>query len=212
MYLPSHFVQRDLIKLQDFVDAYNFGIVFCPSSAGAPEIVHMPFLVDRTEGPKGTLVGHVARANPVWRLFDAATTVAVVFQGPHGYISPTWYTSRGEVPTWNYAVVHVEGKPVCGVDDELTMLLDNLVKKHEGAESSAWSIREVREEKFAELKKQIVGFRIPIENIVGKFKLGQNRTAQDRRGAIEGLRNRNQPLDRELAELMAAELASLLPR
>src|SRR5262245_999174 len=110
MYLPSLFAETNLTNLHELIDKYNFGTLFCNGPDGLPEIVHIPFVLDRTDGENGAVIGHVARANPVWRLFEGGMVVTVVFQGPHGYISPAWYTSRQEVPTWNYAVVHVQGK------------------------------------------------------------------------------------------------------
>jgi transcriptional regulator len=207
MYLPQLFNESSLAKLQDFVDTYDFGILFC-HGAGSTEIVHMPFVLDRADGQTGALAGHVAKANPVWRLFDGATKVTVVFQGPHGYISPAWYVSHDMVPTWNYATVHVNGKPRLIAEHELTALLEALVKKHEGPDTTAWSIGKVREETLETLKKEIVGFKIPIDKIAGKFKLGQNRVTEDRRGAINGLRKRRAPLDASLADLMHSALES----
>ena len=100
MYLPPRFSETSLTKLHDLIDAYNFGTLFYQAGDRSPEIVHIPFILDRTSGANGAILGHVAKANPVWRLFDGCTVVTVVFQGPHGYISPAWYASRQQVPTW----------------------------------------------------------------------------------------------------------------
>ena len=111
MYLPKAFAEPDLATLHDLVEAHAFGVLVVPSAAGPPEISHLPFLLDRTRGPHGTLYAHTARANPIWRGFDGRAGALAVFQGPHGYVSPSWYASRDDVPTWNYAVVHAHGAP-----------------------------------------------------------------------------------------------------
>lgn len=207
MYLPPRFAETSLTKLHDLIDAYNFGMLFCQAGDEPPEVVHMPFILDRPDGANGAVTGHVAKANPVWRLFDGDRNVTVVFQGPHGYISPAWYRSRQDVPTWNYAVVHIQGKPQLLTEDGLITLLEALVKKHEGRRP-AWEITEIGERLFEELRREIVGFKIPIERITAKFKLGQNRSIRDRLGAIEGLRRRGDVFDAQLAEMMSAAVSS----
>jgi len=206
MYLPSLFVETNLVKLHDLIDDYNFGTLFCQMGRASVEIEHIPFILDRTDGPNGSLLGHVAKSNQVWHSFERVAPVVIVFHGPHGYISPAWYTTREAVPTWNYAVVHAQGKPRVLDENELVLLLERLVSKHEGQTASAWSVAEIRKETFQELKREIVGFRMRIEKITGKFKLGQNRVERDRQGAIEGLRRREHPLDAALAKLMADAL------
>jgi transcriptional regulator len=208
MYLPKLFAESNLTRLQDLIEDYNFGTLLCQRELGTAEVVHVPFLLDRSRGPYGALLGHVARANPVWRLFDGSATAQIIFQGPHGYISPTWYVSR-QVPTWNYAVVHTHGVPQLMGDSELVQFLHNLVEKHEGKSASAWRIADLPPDLFEKLRKEIVGFAMVIDRITGKFKLGQNRSLDDRRGAINGLQGRGQLFDTELASLMARAVADL---
>ena len=209
MYVPELFVESDLEKLHSLINEYNFATLFCQPPGGAPpEIVHMPFILDRTRGTNGSLLGHVARANPVWRLFDGATAAVIVFQGPHGYISPSSYTSRQQVPTWNYAVVHAHGKPQLLPESEVLDLLQRLVEKHEGTAEGAWYISELRSEFLKHMTNQIVVFSMAIDRIVGKFKLSQNRSVPDRRAAIEALRARGDLFDPALIELMEKALAA----
>ena len=206
MYLPPLYAATDSTVLFDFVDQYNFGTLICQDGTAPPEISHLPFVLDRTDGPNGTLWGHAAKANPICRFFDESATATVIFNGPHGYISPRWYSSRQEVPTWNYAVVHLRGQPSRVDHSRLSAILDDLVRKHEGHDPSPWNIGELDERSFNGLTQHIVGFKIPIESIAGKFKLGQNRGVEDRAGAIDGLRKRNYPLDLLLAEMMASTI------
>jgi transcriptional regulator len=102
MYLPQAFAQSDVAELQAFIETYPFGTLVVPRGDAPPEVSHLPFLVRRS-GERGALVSHVARANPIWQAFDARTPALAIFHGPHGYISPAWYTSRNEVPTWTTA-------------------------------------------------------------------------------------------------------------
>lgn len=206
MYTPRDFAERSLEKLQWFIETFSFGALICPDPSGAPQVAHVPFMLDRHRGPQGTLVSHVARANSIWRLFDGGGPTITVFQGPHGYISPSWYTSCDDVPTWNYTVVHAYGTPRLLGDAELTSALESLVERHERSSQTSWSIDDLPAGSFEKMKSQIVGFEIEISKLEGKFKLGQNRTTEDRHGAIAGLRSRGQHLDNELAQLTADTL------
>ena len=106
MYVPRHFAEADADRLARFIDENGFGLIVTVSE-GRPVASHVPFLYERE---RNVLLSHVARANPQWRDLAGETEVMVVFQGPHTYISPSWYRAPG-VPTWNYAVAHVYGRP-----------------------------------------------------------------------------------------------------
>src|SRR5262249_9518591 len=115
MYIPAVFAEPDLTRLHDFIEQHSFGLLVSQVD-GLPFATHLPFLLERTAGPHGTLVGHMARANPQWREAGGQTALAI-FSGPHVYISPTWYEAEQVVPTWNYTAVHVYGR-VEVIDDE----------------------------------------------------------------------------------------------
>src|SRR5690242_7127290 len=106
LYLPQAYAERDLAALHDLVTAYSFGTLIATAEDGGPIVAHLPFVLDRARGPHGTLRAHVARANPMRHALDRGAPMLALFQGPHAYISPGWYASRDDVPTWNYAVVH----------------------------------------------------------------------------------------------------------
>ena len=112
MYIPKHFEERDAGVLHALVREHPFG-AWVTQAEGRLEVNHLPFLIDATRGEHGTLTGHVARANPVWRSLSPDTESVVIFQGPESYITPSWYASKAAhgkvVPTWNYAVVHAHG-------------------------------------------------------------------------------------------------------
>src|SRR5262249_30848142 len=162
-------------------ERYPFGTLIVP---GTPtDVTHLPFLLDSARGERGTLVAHVARANPIWRVFDGSLPVLAIFHGPHGYVSPAWYTSRNAVPTWNYVVVHVHGTPrLLETEDRRRKALEALVEVYEAGRPDPWSIDELPSATFSELSQAIVAFEIPIDRLEGKFKLSQNREHEDRAG------------------------------
>jgi transcriptional regulator len=182
MYIPNHFRAEDTETLHEFIERYAFATLVSAQD-GSPFATHLPLLMN---GARNALLGHVARANPHWRSFDGSTECLAVFSGPHGYISPSWYSVSPAVPTWNYAAVHVYGRPTL-VDAEKTAdIIDALVAKYEAPRSEPWPNKlpvDFRERLLA----AIVGFEMPIERIEGKFKLGQNRSEADLMGTIAHL-------------------------
>lgn len=153
---------------------------------------HIPFLLEEARGNFGTLVGHVARANPVWRNRAAAVADVVVFRGPQAYITPSLYPSKHEhgkaVPTWNYAVVTVHGVPKF-IDDKAWLMshLRELTNIHEAGQAVPWKIEDAPEEFTLKLAGAIIGVEIPILRIEGKWKTSQNRPHSDKIGVVAGL-------------------------
>ncbi len=202
VYLPKVFAEHDLGLLHDLIDADSFGMLVTPSADGMPMIAHLPFLLDRARGPHGTLLAHVARANPVLRAIETGAPVVAVFRGPHGYVSPNWYTSRDEVPTWNYVVVHAQGTPRLLDEAELLDALARLAAVHERGQQNPWTLEDLTPETKAELLPAIAGFAVEITRLEGKLKLSQNRKPEDREGALRGLRARGAPDDVAMVALM----------
>lgn len=202
IYLPKHFAETDLAALHDLIDGYSFGTLIIKNASGDLDLAHLPFFLDRKDGEKGTLLTHVARANRIWRSVDGKSRAMVIFQGPHAYISPGWYKSDIKVPTWNYAVVHAHGVPKKVSEAELYSILKRLTDKHEALLENPWRIEDLPPDQWERFKKEILGIKIEIDELVGKFKLSQNREADDREAAIEGLVKRDALFDAELASLM----------
>ena len=204
MYLPSHFAQSQPELLQALIAAHPFATVVAHGPGGMLAN-HLPF-----ELVGAVLHGHVARANELAALDGAE--VLVVFQGADGYISPNWYPSKHEtgreVPTWNYAVVHVHGR-LRVIDDAawLRLLLDRLTDRHEAGQPRPWRVTDAPEDHIAKSLRAIVGIEIAIERMEGKFKLSQNHPARNRTGVMAGLRERDGDGDVELAALMAQQEA-----
>jgi len=206
MYIPAVFAETDVSHLHDFIEQHSFGLLIS-QVAGLPFATHLPFLLDRTTGPHGTLVGHVARANPQWKAI-AGQSVLAIFSGPHAYISPTWYESEQVVPTWNYTAVHAYGM-VEIIDDEsgLLAIVQAMVQVYEQGMPRPWSFD--ASTTFAKrLLEQIVGFRIAIEKIEGKFKLNQNHPVERRRKVVSALQKRGGEESQAIASIMQAMLSA----
>jgi transcriptional regulator len=200
MYVPPHFAETDLGMLHEFIERHSFGLIVS-QVGGEPFATHIPLLLDRAAGPNGTLVGHVARANPQWRELAGQTALAV-FSGPHAYVSPTWYESEKVVPTWNYVAVHASG-PVQLVEDRAGVLdiVERSVSVYEANMPRPWKLEE--DSTFIDrLLGQIIGFRIEIARIEGKWKLNQNHPAERREKVVAALLAQGDPDAVAVAELM----------
>ena len=179
MYIPKAFEVTDRATLHDFIEANSFATLVT-SIDDAPFATRLPMLLERETGAYGTLIGHVARANPHWRSFDGKALAVAMFDGPHAYISPNWYVTAPAVPTWNYATVHAYGAPrVIEDPHRVEAIVDRLVAIHEASMPRPWSTRILPPEFKSNLLRAIVGFEMPINRIEGKFKFGQNRPIED---------------------------------
>lgn len=193
MYTPQHFVETDAQTLAAFIDAHAFGTLITTVD-GRAFASHVPFLLD---AQRRLLHCHVARANPQWRDLQTVTDALVVFTGPHGYVSPTWYAERG-VPTWNYTSVHVYGDAIC-IDDAAHKArhVEALAAKHERDNEPAWV-----PDYDPLMLAGIVGIEIRIRELQGKFKLSQNRSVVDRARVAAAFEATGRDNGRALARLM----------
>jgi transcriptional regulator len=199
MYMPEYCRETRTEALHGLIRAYPFAIVVA-STAGGLGANHLPF-----ELVGDVLHGHVARGNELVQMDDAE--VLLIFCGPDGYIRPNWYPSKHEtgreVPTWNYAVVHVHGR-LRVIEDAawLRRLLETLTDHHEAGQPQPWKITDAPEDHIETSLRAIVGLEIAIDRIEGKFKLSQNHPARNRAGVVAGLRARDGDGDAELAAWM----------
>ena len=167
---------------------------------------HVPFLLDRSRGPFGTLLGHVSRANTVWR--ELASPCVVMFQGPQAYITPGWYAGKAEhgqvVPTWNYVVAHAHGVARAIEDrDWLLDLVNRLTDVHEARQAVPWRVGDAPASFIDRMLRGIVGIEIPIDRLEGKLKASQDEAMPDRIGSVRGLQARSCDEAREMAALVA---------
>ncbi len=192
MYNPREFREERVEVLHEFVRRERFAVLVTMGREGL-EASHIPMAFDAAQGPLGKLRAHIARGNPQWRETNFEVPALAIFQGPHHYISPSWYPSREAggrvVPTWNYAVVHAHGRLRAVEDREwLRKHVEELVAREEEGFDKPWSAAEAPADYIDGMLKGIVGLEMTIERLEGKWKMGQNRMEADREGAIAGLR------------------------
>ncbi len=210
MYIPASYTEDDTPTLHAFMDANPFAIMFTAiGGASNPYASHLPLILDRSRGGRGTLFGHLARANPHARqLADGPSTALIVFTGPDAYITPSWYPTKSEhgrvVPTWNYIAVHVYGQILLH-DDEgfLRPHLESLTNVHERNRVDRWQVSDAPDDFIAQQMRAIVGVEIPIDRIEGKWKMSQNRSGADIDGVVKGLSESPRPDDQAVAKIVA---------
>ena len=194
MYDVAAFREERIEVLHALIKAHPLATLVVTTAQGL-EANHIPMLIDPEPAPDrefGTLRGHVARANPVWRTFNANTEALAVFQGPQGYVTPSWYPSKAQhgkvVPTWNYAVVHAHGPLKIYEDAEwLRALVTRLTESQESQREKPWQVTDAPGDYVNTMLKAIVGIEIPIRRLQGKWKMSQNRLPQDREGVMGAL-------------------------
>jgi transcriptional regulator len=201
MYVKPDYAARERALLHDMIDAARFGLlVLC---VDGPLAAHIPFVLHRHEGAHGTLVAHVARADPLARHLTAAPEALAIFSGHRAYVSPRWYPDGG-LPTYNFLAVHASGRPRPLEDrDAVLAHLAELVAVHEV--SSSWSLASAPVGRVDQLLPNIFAFTIEISSIQGKRKLSQNRSPEERRGVIDGLSERGLEDDVAIAAAMLEE-------
>lgn len=205
MYTPHSFKESQIDKLHALIRENSFGIL-TSQNQGSLQATHLPFMVESGNGKHGTLVTHMARANKHWRSLNEDTEALAIFQGPHGYISPAWYANDATVPTWNYAAVHVYGHPrVIHAPARLHNIVMDLVDFHEAQQPHEWRM-DIPDKEMETMLKSIVGIEIPISRIEGKMKFNQNLSEEDQRGVVDHLSASNDKRDKEIADIMAANL------
>jgi transcriptional regulator len=201
VYTPKYSNQKETPALLELMKSNPFATLVSMAD-GVPFINHLPIIAEQNSSGAVTLIGHMARANPQWRHFQSGLEISVVFHGPHTYITPSWYTDSLNVPTWNYAVAHAFGVPKLIEDaDGIDSILKRSVQVFESKETKPWVYSLPNEFKDG-LVRGIIGFEIPVSRLEGKFKLSQNREAEDYQGVLEGLKNRPDEMSKKVLEIM----------
>ncbi len=202
MYIPSHFHNHALGEQQALMRRHPFALLITPH-AGELHLTHLPFHLDASRGPRGTLEAHLAKANPHCAALLAGARSVVVFRGPDAYVSPRWYADPAKnVPTWNYVAVHAHGVPRTVQEPaQLLALIGRLTDEHEAYIERPWSIREAQAH-AERLAAHVLGFELEIERLEAKFKLSQNRSAGDRAGVLREFAKSRDSGVQEMLELM----------
>ena len=206
MYSPPPFDETRLDVLHELIRAHPLGtlVILNGSELSAN---HIPFLVRADQGERGTLCGHVAKSNPVWKQLGGAVEALVVFQGAESYITPSWYPSKHAdgkaVPTWNYACVHAYGQPRA-IEDAgwLLEFVTQLTQVHEAGQALPWQVSDAPKDFTDQMLGRIVGIEIPISKLQGKWKVSQNRKLGDRLGVAAGLESKATEASRAMAKLV----------
>lgn len=186
MYIPNHFSESDQQRIAALIREFGFATLISTTPDG-PQVTHAPVQFD---DQRGVLIGHIARANPHSAALQDGNLMLVIFHGPHSYISPTWYLNEDprvpNVPTWNYAAVHVTGS-VTRIDNESAKwkIVSDLADQYEAGSTPPWDPRGL--DAHASKLGAIVGFEVAITNIEAKLKLSQNRSTQDQESVIAKL-------------------------
>jgi len=205
MYIPQANRITDLEESFTIIRQNSFATIVTIAD-GVPVASNVPILLDAQRGPYGTLIMHLARANPQAAQLADGQEALCIFQGPHAYVSPAWYEAELAVPTWNYVAVHAYGRT--HVIDDMHMLRDQLQKliaTYENGRANPWP-GQLPDDFMGKMMRGIVGFEMPISRLEGKAKLSQNRSRTDRAGVIEGLRDSPSETERAVAQLMEAQL------
>ncbi|MBA2285738.1 MAG: FMN-binding negative transcriptional regulator [Ktedonobacteraceae bacterium] len=204
MYIPAHFREDNLEVLHRLMRDYSFATLVSMGDDGVPIATPLPFLLEAEPTPYGTLKAHMALGNPQWRTFQPDREVLVLFQGPHAYITPSWYEEALSVPTWNYATVHAYG--IVRIIKDTALLyehLKSLIQTHEAQFAHPWPFEDLPND-FVEKKMQgVVGFSIEITRLEGKFKMSQNRPQNDRTRVAAELRKSQDATLTSVGELVS---------
>jgi transcriptional regulator len=206
MYVPKQFEESRVEVMHELIRARPLATLVTLGSGGL-NANHIPLEVAPGPAPFGTLRGHVARANPLWRDLSTDTEALAIFQGPDAYVTPSWYPTKQEtgmvVPTWNYAVVHAYGA-IRVIDDAewLRSLVGRLTDQNEAGFREQWSVSDAPDEYIGKLLGSIVGIEMVVTKLIGKWKVSQNRPATDRAGVVSGLRGVDTPDSSRMAELV----------
>jgi transcriptional regulator len=191
MHTPKHFEEPRIEVLHDLISRQSLATLIVIGSKGL-NANHIPMHLSRTQGPFGTLRGHVSRSNPVWKEVDLSVEALAIFSGPDAYITPNWYATRREtgqaVPTWNYVVAHAYG-PMRVIEDPawLRSHVEELTRHKESGFPEPWTMADAPADYIARLLGGIVGLEIEVSRIEGKWKVSQNQPESNRKGVVAGL-------------------------
>ena len=201
MFIPNHYKNEDINEIKDFVKNNSFGILVNQVD-GKPWATHIPLELDVNSEGNDILVGHIAKANPQWKYFEENSQVLCIFNGPHSYVSSSWYKEE-EVPTWNYIAVHIYGTLIIQNKERLLASLHKLVDKYEEGSKEPISLNDMSSQTMRQING-VVGFEIQVEDIQATYKLSQGRE-QDHSKIISELEEQKNSGSQAIAKCMRQE-------
>ena len=210
MYLPRHFLNDDRSSVVDLIRDHPLATLVTMLDDQL-EATHVPVVLDADRGEYGALRFHLAYANPTAQVLDGAREVLLVFTGPEAYVSPDWYDTEQLVPTWNYAAVHMWGRPAPVDDAALGRLLDDLSAEQEQQipGKQPWTTAKLEEDRYLKMRRAIIGFDMMVSRLDAKWKMDQNKSRADRQGARAALDALGGERRTAVAAVMASQEANL---
>ena len=199
MYIPEYFKNKDLEEVRDFLKQNSFGILITHKDNRSWG-THIPLELEKDPNDKEVLYGHISKANPQWQHFNQSGEMLAIFNGPHSYVSSSWYNHEN-VPTWNYIAVHIYGKLEVLEEEELLFSIKKLVDKYEVNSANPVKVEEMSKNTLKQLKG-IIGFKIYIKEIQAAYKLSQNREEEDYHNITKELDQTSNPLSHQTAKVM----------
>jgi transcriptional regulator len=205
MHIPSTFKEDDPTKLLKIMQENAFATIITNDSDGLPIATSLPFLI-KQKNDQFILQAHFAKANPQWEHLEKNKQVLVIFNGPHCYISPTWYKTQG-VPTWNYVTVHAYGSATLFDSKKTATLIETLSDKYEATIATPWKAHNSGIKNYAEnLLDHIIGFEITVQKLQGKVKISQNKTDDDLKSVVKALQQSSSEQELKIARLIQTQL------
>jgi len=186
MYIPSIYKNENIEEVKEFIKQYGFGILIS-QAGGRPEGTHIPLQLEVDTNGNDVLTGHISKSNPQWKSFSDSSEVLVIFNGPHSYVSSSWY-EKEDAPTWNYMAVHVYGSIAIVQGEALKNMLRKLVDTYELASKCPVSVDSMSPETMEQING-VVGFQIKINEIQAAYKLSQNKSENDHNSIVKELEN-----------------------
>jgi transcriptional regulator len=209
VYIPKFNLETRPDVIHNLIETHPLATLVTMGTSGLIA-THLPLVLHRSEGPNGTLRGHISRANPQWRELNSTVEALAIFTGPEHYITPNWYPEKAEdgkvVPTWNYAVVHAYG-PITLIEDPAWLLthLNSLVTQHESTFPQPWKISDAPEDYIASQLRGIIGIELPIHRLEGKWKVSQNKSEPTLRSIERGLEELDTPESLAMRDLVSGK-------
>ena len=210
MYMPKYHALTDVGAMHTHIDHHPLGAWVCTLDNGLVAN-HIPFFLDKSCAPFGQLIGHVSRANPVWRQLAEGVTSVVMFMGPQAYITPVWYPGKRAhgkvVPTWNYVTVHAHGVMRAIEDpDWILSMLRRLTDAQESSRHNPWQVTDAPAMYVQQMLRAIVGIELTIDRLEGRLKVSQDEEPADRLGTVEGLMHEPDTQAQAIASLVRREM------
>lgn len=196
MYTPRLFKVTDMKEILNFVQENSFGTIVT-TDEGKPIATHLPFILNKIDDDF-YLSSHFAYGNLQWKTLEDNDQVLVIFQGPHAYVSSSWY-GHENVPTWNYQAVHIYGKAKILTKDELREDLANLLEKYEKHRENPILWETLSPDMLESQMKGVVGFKVKVEEVQAAYKLSQNRNEEDYENIIHKLKEEENPVSKQVA-------------